>query len=285
MRVQGFGPEATAADIRALSAPPPGDVESDVRAILDEVRSGGDAAVRRLTERFDRAEVAPDQLAVPPPRSRPRSTRCRPRCWQGWAPRSPTCAPPRRPSCVSPLPSSWAEGQSVGARRGAGAPGRGVRARRPRRVPVDGRDVRDQRRRGRGRAGRVRPAGPRGPRAPAILAACGLCDVTEVYRMGGAQAIAALAYGTESVRAGRRDRRPRQRLGDRGQAPGGGHVGIDGLAGPSELVVVASAGADGELVALDLLAQAEHGRQPRGRDLARRAAARRDRRGSGDARA
>ena len=55
-----------------------------------------------------------------------------------------------------------------------------------------------------------------------ILAACVLCEVTEVYRMGGAQAIAALAYGTESVRAGGRDRRPRQPVRAGGQAPGGG---------------------------------------------------------------
>src|SRR4051812_23600796 len=59
-----FGPDASAAEIRALSPAPP-DVESDVRAIVDEVRSGGDAAVRRLTERFDHAEVAPESLLVP----------------------------------------------------------------------------------------------------------------------------------------------------------------------------------------------------------------------------
>ena len=65
MRVQGFGPETTAGELRALT-PPPRNVEADVRALVEEVRSGGDAAVRRLTERFDKAELGPPDLAVPP---------------------------------------------------------------------------------------------------------------------------------------------------------------------------------------------------------------------------
>ena len=65
MRVERFGPDVTAAEIRALT-PSPRDVEGEVRAIIDEVRSGGDAAVRRLTERFDHAELGPEELAVPP---------------------------------------------------------------------------------------------------------------------------------------------------------------------------------------------------------------------------
>ena len=85
--------------------------------------------------------------------------------------------------------------------------------------------------------------------------------------MGGAQAIAALAYGTETIAAGRRDRRPGQRLRAGGQAPGRrASSASTGSPGPSELVVVADDGADPALVALDLLAQAEHGDgQPAGR--------------------
>src|SRR5207248_818973 len=63
MRVVRFGPDATAAEIRALT-PAPRDVEAEVRAILDEVRAGGDEAVLRLTARFDHAEVAPASLRV-----------------------------------------------------------------------------------------------------------------------------------------------------------------------------------------------------------------------------
>ena len=78
--------------------------------------------------------------------------------------------------------------------------------------------------------------------------------------MGGAQAIAALAYGTESVRAGGRDRRARATpTCRRPSARWPARWASTASPGPSELVVVAAAGADPELVALDLLAQAEHG--------------------------
>jgi histidinol dehydrogenase len=77
--------------------------------------------------------------------------------------------------------------------------------------------------------------------------------------MGGAQAIAALAYGTESVRPVDVIVGPGNRWVTEAKRQVAGTVGIDGLAGPSELVVVATAEADPELVALDLLAQAEHG--------------------------
>jgi histidinol dehydrogenase len=103
------------------------------------------------------------------------------------------------------------------------------------------------------------PPGPDGHPDPVILAACGLCEVTEVYRMGGAQAIAALAYGTESVRPVDLVVGPGNRYVQEAKRQVVGRVGIDGIAGPTELVVVASEGADPELVALDLLAQAEHG--------------------------
>jgi histidinol dehydrogenase len=92
-----------------------------------------------------------------------------------------------------------------------------------------------------------------------ILAACALCKVDEVFRMGGAQAIAALAYGTESVRAVDVIAGPGNVWVQEAKRQVVGQVGIDGIAGPSELVVVASAGADPELIALDLRAQAEHG--------------------------
>ena len=97
------------------------------------------------------------------------------------------------------------------------------------------------------------------PAHPVMLAACALCGVDEVYRMGGAQAIAALARRDGDDPPRRRDRRPGEPVRAGGQAPGLGRVGIDGFAGPSDLLVLASAGADPRLIALDLLAQAEHG--------------------------
>ena len=83
--------------------------------------------------------------------------------------------------------------------------------------------------------------------------------MTEVYRMGGAQAIAALAYGTESVPRVDVIVGPGNRYVQEAKRQVAGIVGIDGVAGPSELLVVADDDADPELIALDLLAQAEHG--------------------------
>ncbi len=94
---------------------------------------------------------------------------------------------------------------------------------------------------------------------PVILAACELCGVREVHRMGGAHAVAALAYGTETI--GRVDviAGPGNLWVQEAKRLVSGDVGIDGFAGPSDVVVIATDDAEAELVALDLLAQAEHG--------------------------
>ena len=97
------------------------------------------------------------------------------------------------------------------------------------------------------------------PAHPVILAACALCGVEEVYRMGGAQAIAALACGTGTIRPVDVIVGPGNLYVQEAKRQLSGHVGIDGFAGPSDLLVLASAGADPRLIALDLLAQAEHG--------------------------
>jgi histidinol dehydrogenase len=94
---------------------------------------------------------------------------------------------------------------------------------------------------------------------PAILAACALCEVDAVFRMSGAQAIAALAYGTESVPAADVIVGPGSAWVQEAKRQVSGDVGIDGFAGPSDLTVILSAGADPEPLRLDLLAQAEHG--------------------------
>ena len=104
----------------------------------------------------------------------------------------------------------------------------------------------------------VTPAGRDGKIAPALLAAAKIAGVDRVFKLGGAQAVAALAYGTESV--------PRV---DKIVGPGGafvseakrqvfGLVGIDMIAGPSEILVIADGKSDPRFVAADLLSQAEH---------------------------
>lgn len=106
------------------------------------------------------------------------------------------------------------------------------------------------------------PPGRDGRIDPTILGACRLCGVQRVYRMGGAQAIAALAYGTETVRRVDVIVGPGNLYVQEAKRLLSGTVGIDGFAGPSDLVVVLGADAgtrEVELAALDMLAQAEHG--------------------------
>jgi histidinol dehydrogenase len=92
-----------------------------------------------------------------------------------------------------------------------------------------------------------------------VLAACRLAGASVVYRMGGAQAIAALAYGTETVVPVDVIVGPGNLYVQEAKRQVFGAVGIDGFAGPSDLIVIAGADADPEPLALDLLAQAEHG--------------------------
>jgi histidinol dehydrogenase len=97
------------------------------------------------------------------------------------------------------------------------------------------------------------------PAHPVILAACALCEVDAVYRMGGAQAIAALAYGTATVERVDVIVGPGSLYVQEAKRQVSGEVGIDGFAGPSDLTVICSAGADPEPLLFDLRAQAEHG--------------------------
>jgi histidinol dehydrogenase len=97
------------------------------------------------------------------------------------------------------------------------------------------------------------------PAHPVILAAAALCEVDAVFRMGGAQAIAALAHGTQTVPRVDVIVGPGNLYVQEAKRQVAGIVGIDGFAGPSDLTVVASAGADPGPLALDLAAQAEHG--------------------------
>jgi histidinol dehydrogenase len=97
------------------------------------------------------------------------------------------------------------------------------------------------------------------PPHPVILAAAALCGADEVYAMGGAQAIAALAHGTESVARVDVIVGPGNLYVQEAKRQLSGRVGIDGFAGPSDLCVILSAGADPAWAAADLRAQAEHG--------------------------
>src|SRR5665648_501953 len=99
---------------------------------------------------------------------------------------------------------------------------------------------------------------PKGVLNPLVLAAAALAGVDEVYRVGGAQAIAALAYGTETIAPVAKIVGPGNAYVAAAKRQVFGQVGIDMVAGPSEVVVIADADNDPAWIAADLLAQAEH---------------------------
>jgi histidinol dehydrogenase len=94
---------------------------------------------------------------------------------------------------------------------------------------------------------------------PVIRGTCALCGVHEVHAMGGAHGIAALAYGTETIERVDVIAGPGSLIVQEAKRQLSGSVGIDGFYGPSDVLVVADGSADPLLVALDLLAQGEHG--------------------------
>lgn len=102
------------------------------------------------------------------------------------------------------------------------------------------------------------PPGKDGKVSPVILAAAGIAGVDRIFKAGGAQAVAALAYGTESIPGVDKIVGPGNAYVAEAKKQVFGKVAIDMIAGPSEILVVADAGSDPEFVAADLLSQAEH---------------------------
>jgi histidinol dehydrogenase len=229
---------------------------------VEEVRTGGDAALLRLTERFDRAELGPRELRVPPAEIEAAISFLEPAVLEGLRTAIRNVRAVVDAQLRAAVSVDLPEGQRVEvvevpvARAGVYVPG--GRAPYPSTLVMCAVTAAAA---GVDEVAACAPPGPEGRAHPLILAACALCGVNEVYRMGGAQAIAALAYGTESVRPVDVIAGPGNTYVQEAKRQVVGQVGIDGIAGPSELVVVASIGADPELIALDLLAQAEHGEE------------------------
>lgn len=228
-----------------------------VRAIVADVRERGDAALRELTERFDGATI--DDLRIEDAVVRgaldaiPADVRAALEYAAGEitayheAQRTPTVEVDRGGihlrEIVLPV-----------ARAGCYVPG--GRATYPSTVLMTAIPARIA---GVGDIVLCTPPDPAGDIPTVTLAAAALAGVDEVFRVGGAQAIAALVYGTESIRPVDVVVGPGNAYVVAAKREVAGIVGIDSLAGPSEVAVVADDSADPTLVAIDLLAQAEHG--------------------------
>jgi len=234
------------------------DVDAAAAAIIAEVRSDGDAAVIRLTEKHDRLTLTPETLAF------------------SAAEIDAACAavPEAEAQALAlaaarirayherqrPEDARWtdAAGVTLGWRWGpvdaAGLYVPGGQASYPSSVlmnaiPAQVAGVR--------RLVMCAPT-PGGAVNPLVLLAARLSGVATVYRIGGAQAVAAMAYGTETIAPVDKITGPGNAWVAAAKRRVFGHVGIDSIAGPSEVVVIADGAQDPDWAALDLMAQAEH---------------------------
>jgi histidinol dehydrogenase len=232
---------------------------STVAEIVAEVRRRGDAALLDLTERFDGVRLRPEQLRVEESALRESAARVD----RGVLEAIRASARNVRAFHERERADSWEMEAERGVRLGqrvlpvdaAGLYVPGGTASYPSSVVMN---VVPARVAGVGRVAVVTP--PRTlEETPAVAAALLELGVTEIYRVGGAQAVAALAYGTETISRVDVITGPGNRYVAAAKKQVFGAVGIDSIAGPSEVVILADETAPARFVAADLLAQAEHG--------------------------
>ena len=234
------------------------DVDQAVATIIADVRARGDAALVELTARFDRLQLTPETLAFSPDEIEAECAKV------SAEDRAALELAARRIGDyhARQLPQNAMWEEANGARLGwrwtpvsaAGLYVPGGLASYPSSVLMN--------------AIPARVAGvqhlviacptPGGVVNPLVLLAARIAGVDKIYRIGGAQAIAALAYGTETVAAVDKITGPGNAYVAAAKRRVFGRVGIDMIAGPSEILVIADAGNDPDWIALDLLSQAEH---------------------------
>lgn len=252
-------PQAAARAIRSVVAR--SEQPTEVEPIRELVRNEGDAAVLELTNRFDATDAPRDSLRIEPTEISGALASLDPALRESL---ELAIENVRRVAVAQldedPEPELLRQGQTVAIRSvpvgsvGIYAPG--GRAAYPSSVlmcaiPAQVAGVR--------RLALASPPGSDGRVAESVLAAAALCDIDEIYAMGGAQAIFALAQGTNEVEVVDVIVGPGNAWVQDAKRAVYGTVGIDSYAGPSELLVVAGADTDPRAAALDLCAQAEHG--------------------------
>jgi histidinol dehydrogenase len=249
----------TAAAIRAWAGASVAPV--DVSPIEREVREGGDGAVLCMTARFDATEQAPTSLRVAAGAGAAALAALDPQLRESLelaAANVRTVAEAQISAEAQRI--ELPQGQAVTVREvpvsAAGLYAPGGRAAYPSSVLMCAIPARAA---GVERVALASPPGPDGKVNPLVLAAAELCGVDEIYAMGGAQAIFALAHGTETIASVDVIAGPGNAWVREAKRAVSGQVGIDSLAGPSELMLVAGDGTDPVWAALDLCAQAEHG--------------------------
>jgi histidinol dehydrogenase len=252
---------ALAAEVRGL-VPVAEDVAGTVGEIVEAVRARGDEAVAEYTRRFDTRGAEPKPLRVSREELDGALAALDPEVRAALELAAANVEAVARAGLGEDIEVPLPQGQTVLVRElpvgRAAVYVPGGRAPYPSTVVMGAVTARAA---GVGEVVVCAPPADDGELHPTILAACALCEVDAVYRMGGAQAVAALAFGTETVAAVDVVVGPGNLYVQEAKRQLSQRVGIDGFAGPSELLVVlAGPGArPARPVALDLLAQGEHG--------------------------
>ena len=234
------------------------DVDTTVREIIARVRQEGDAALLDLTRRFDHVDATSDGLRIPPDTIDAAVASCDSSSIEALA----FAAQRIRSYHERQLPADLSYTDEVGVELGyrwtaieaVGLYVPGGTASYPSSVLMNAVPARVA---GVPRVVMVVPS-PRGELNPLVLAAARLAGVSEIYRIGGAQAVAALAYGTATIPPVAKIVGPGNAYVAAAKRQVFGTVGIDSIAGPSEVLVIADKNNDPDWIAADLLAQAEH---------------------------
>ena len=233
-------------------------VDAAVAAIIAEVRARGDAALLEYTARFDRLALTADRIRIAPEEIDAATAGIRPELAEALDLAATRIEAFHRAQLPADLRYTDAAGLTLGMRWTAldavGLYVPGGKAAYPSSVLMNALPARVA---GVRRIAMCVPA-PDGVLNPLVLAAARRAGVSEIYRVGGAQAVAALAYGTASIAPVDRIVGPGNAYVAEAKRQVFGHVGIDSIAGPSEVVILADAANDPRRIAVDLLAQAEH---------------------------
>ena len=234
------------------------DVDNAVRAIIVDVKARGDAALAELTLKFDRLDVKRVGIAVSPAEVEAAYAQCSKETLDALNLAHQRIADHHKRQLPSDDRYTDAIGVELGHRwtavESVGLYVPGGLASYPSSVLMNAVPAQVA---GVPRIVMVVPS-PSGDLNPLVLAAAKIAGVSEIYRIGGAQAVAALAYGTETIRPVVKIVGPGNAYVAAAKRQVFGVVGINSIAGPSEVLVIADKNNDPEWIAADLLAQAEH---------------------------
>lgn len=236
-----------------------GQYADTVQAIVDDVKARGDEALFEYTEKFDKVKVTKDTIRVTKEEIDKALKQVNPKLMEVMVKSMKNIRAfhekQKQLSWFDTTPDGTILGQRVTPLDSVGLYVPGGKAAYPSSVLMN---IIPAEVAGVNRIVMVTPPGKDGKVNPVTLAAAHIAGATEVYKVGGAQAIAALAFGTESIPKVNKIAGPGNIYVALAKKAVYGHVSIDSIAGPSEIMVLADESANAKFVAADLLSQAEH---------------------------